>query len=55
MAAKYKHYECMDCNAVFNLKHDLEERYQVCFCAFCGAELDSDLEDDLAEDEDDNY
>lgn len=42
--------QCEDCEASFEIKHDLEERYyKVSFCPFCATEIE--LEDDL-EDED---
>ena len=50
--AKYKHYECVECEGVFNLKHDMQsDYYDIKFCAFCGADLDSDQEDDIEEDD----
>jgi hydrogenase maturation factor HypF (carbamoyltransferase family) len=45
-----KQIVCEDCEASYQIKHDMEERYYtVSFCPFCGAE--TDLMDDL-EDED---
>ncbi len=44
--------DCKDCNATFNLKHNLNvARYEIGFCPFCGAE-DIDIEDDYYDDED---
>lgn len=46
--------QCDDCEASFELKHDLDENYySVTYCPFCATKLD--LQDDLyepAEDED---
>lgn len=47
---QYKHYECVECDAVFKIKHDLEtDYYQVCHCPFCGAGIDEDQIDDYEE------
>jgi len=41
-----KQIQCEDCEASFQIKHDMEERYyKVSFCPFCGTEVT--LEDDL--------
>jgi len=49
--AKNKHHECIECDAVFKIKHDLEEHhYKVEFCPFCGDKMrydDSDLDESL--------
>ena len=43
--------QCEDCEASFEIKHDLEERYYtISFCPFCSAEIT--LEDDLEDEED---
>ena len=43
--------DCKDCNATFNLKHNLNvARYEIGFCVFCGAE-DIDIEDDYDDEE----
>jgi hypothetical protein len=40
---KTKHYECDNCEAVYQLKHDLDaDHYQPVHCAFCGEVLDDD-------------
>lgn len=48
-----RHYECIECDAVFQVKHDLDKNYyDVEFCAFCGSELSEDQsEDEYYEDE----
>ena len=44
--------ECKECNAVFNIKHNLNiARYEIGFCVFCGAE-DIDMEGDYDDEED---
>jgi transcription elongation factor Elf1 len=51
--ATNKHIECNGCNAVFNVKHDLDKKYyKVTHCAFCGESLDNEeyeVEDDADE------
>jgi len=48
-----KVFQCEACEATYDIKHDLEERYYtVSFCPFCGEE--TTLSDDL-EDEDDEW
>jgi uncharacterized paraquat-inducible protein A len=50
--AKRKHYECVECDAVFKIKFDLDEDYyKVEHCPFCGAGIDEDQEDDYEENE----
>jgi rRNA maturation endonuclease Nob1 len=45
-----RHYECVECDAVFKIKHDLDrDYYTVGFCPFCGSEIDEDQIDE------DNY
>ena len=45
--------QCEDCEASFEVKHDMDERYyNVSFCPFCATELE--LMDDLV-DEDDEW
>lgn len=47
-----KHFECVECDAVFKINFDLDEDYyKVTFCPFCGSEMDEDQQDDY-EDED---
>ena len=49
--AKNKHHECVECSAVFKIKHDLDEyHYMVGFCPFCGATIDEDQIDEQYED-----
>lgn len=47
-----KSYNCTDCDAIFKIKHDLDQSYyDVVFCPFCGAGLDEEEE----EEDDDTY
>ena len=47
-----KGYECFECDAVFKIKHDLEEDYyKVSYCPFCGEEFDNEQEFDYEEDD----
>ena len=47
-----KQIQCEDCEASYQIKHDMEERYYtVSFCPFCGSE--TDLMDDLEDEEED--
>ena len=49
--AKNKHHECIECDAVFKRKHDLDDHhYNVGFCPFCGATIDEDQIDEQYED-----
>jgi len=49
---KKQHFECVECDAVFKLRYDLDEDYyNVQFCPFCGSEMDEDQKD-VYEDED---
>ena len=49
--AKNKHHECIECDAVFKIKHDLDDHhYNVGFCPFCGATIDEDQIDEQYED-----
>lgn len=42
-----RHYECIECDAVFKVKHELDpDYYAVEFCAFCGSELAEDQAED---------
>ena len=46
-----KFLQCEDCEAYFEVKHDMDERYyNVSFCPFCASEIT--LEDDLEEEDD---
>jgi hypothetical protein len=48
--------QCVDCEASFEVKHDLEERYyKISFCPFCATELDEELQDNLYEDDVDGW
>lgn len=50
-----RRYECIECDAVFKVGHDLDEDYyDVEFCPFCGSELTED-EKDTEEIEDNNW
>ena len=46
---------CESCEAVYKIKHDLDETYYVLkYCIFCGEPLSEELEDEIEEwDEDD--
>ena len=50
-----QHYECVDCDAVFKIKHDLDkDYYSVTHCPFCGSELQDEqieIDEDLDLDE----
>ena len=41
---------CQDCDATFEIIHDLNNPYIITYCPFCGTELQED--DDIIEDED---
>ncbi len=42
------HFECVECDAVFKIKYDLDEDYyKVQHCPFCGAEIDEDQQDEI--------
>lgn len=48
----YRKFECVECDAIFKVKHEMESQYyEVMFCPFCGAGIDNEEEDD----EDDTY
>jgi predicted nucleic acid-binding Zn ribbon protein len=37
------HYECNNCDAVFKIRHDIDEAYYpINYCPFCGCELDDE-------------
>ena len=39
---------CESCEAVFQIKHSMDERYyRIVYCSFCGEELNEELEDDI--------
>lgn len=47
-----KSYTCIECDAIFKIKHELDEHYyDIMFCPFCGAGLDDEEE----EEDDDTY
>ena len=49
--ARKQHHECVECDAVFKIKHDLDEHhYKVGFCPFCGGTIDEDQIDEQDED-----
>lgn len=42
-----QHFECIECEAVFKIKFDLDEDYyKVAYCPFCGSEMDEDQQDE---------
>ena len=44
--------QCEDCEASFEVKHDLDEHhYTITFCPFCASEIE--LMDDLEEEDED--
>ena len=46
------HFECVECDAVFNIKYDLDDDYyNVLYCPFCGSEMDDDQRDEYEDDE----
>jgi hypothetical protein len=47
-----QHFECVECDAVFKIKYDLDEDYyNVLYCPFCGAEMDEDQKDEYEDEE----
>tara|TARA_Y100000590_G_C15173989_1_gene808539 strand:- start:94 stop:249 length:156 start_codon:yes stop_codon:yes gene_type:complete len=45
---------CESCEAEFQIKHSMDERYyQISFCPFCSEELSRELEDEIEWREDD--
>jgi hypothetical protein len=39
---------CELCEAVFQIKHSMDESYyRIVYCSFCGEKLDAELEDDI--------
>ena len=50
MAVQSKEIECINCNAVYYIQHDMSEKhYEVSHCSFCGGQLE--LEELVWEDE----
>lgn len=50
MAVQSKEIECLNCNAVYYIQHDMSEKhYEVSYCSFCGVQLE--LEELVWEDE----
>jgi hypothetical protein len=46
------HFECVECDAVFKIKYDLDDDYyNVLYCPFCGSEMDDDQRDEYEDDE----
>lgn len=46
-----RQYSCYQCEAVFKIKHSLDESYyEVMFCPFCGADIDEEEEEDEIDD-----
>ena len=49
---KNKHFECVNCEAVFRIGHDLDTNYyQIQHCPFCGDSLDEDQNYDIEDPE----
>lgn len=46
-----KQYECYHCDAIFKIKHSLDDAYQVYFCPFCGGDIEEEEDDDTDYDE----
>jgi len=47
-----KQYECYHCDAIFKIKHSLQdETYQVYFCPFCGGDIEEEGDEDMDYDE----
>ena len=47
-----QHFECIDCDAVFKISHDMDDQYYVVeHCPFCGSAMDEDQKDDYEDDE----
>ena len=45
---------CEACEAVFKIKHSMDENYyRIVYCPFCKEELNDELEDDIEWEEDD--
>ena len=50
--ARKQHFECVDCDAVFKISHDMDEKYYIVeHCPFCGSTMDDDQKDDYEDDE----
>ena len=44
-------YTCYNCDAIFKLKHDMDDDYyEVNFCPFCGSSIEEE-QDEVEEDE----
>ena len=49
--ARKQHHECVECDAVFKINYDLDDKYyKVEYCPFCGAGMDEDQHDQQYED-----
>ena len=49
----HKAIVCLECEAEFNIKYDMDEtHYVVEFCPFCGIELDDEEEYEFDDEED---
>jgi|TARA_B110000967_G_scaffold209172_1_gene264126 hypothetical protein len=45
-------YECISCDAMFKVKHEMEDiHYVIQCCPFCGEELDIETELKFSDDE----
>lgn len=52
MVVQSKEIECVDCQAVYYIQHEMSEKhYEVSFCSFCGGQLE--LEELVWEEEND--
>mgnify|MGYP005741912695 FL=1 len=50
MSEPSKIIECVKCDAVYRIKHDMSEsHYRVAYCTFCGASLE--LEEELEQED----
>ena len=53
--AKRQHHECVECDSVFKINYDLDDKYyKVGFCPFCGSAMEEEHKDAQYEDLD-NY
>ena len=48
-----KKIQCGECEASFEVKHDMEERYyNISFCPFCASEIEVEMQDSLYDEDD---
>lgn len=51
--ARKQHIECVECDAVFKINHDMDSNYYLVeYCPFCGTQLEEEQEEGYEEDED---